>query len=307
MGRLWNDIKGSVSDQNTNNVLSNDQVKEIQQILLMMLNDIDSICRSNNLRYVLIGGSAIGSIRHAGFIPWDDDVDIAMPRADYEKFLEIINDKWKDKYTLTDSIRSNNYGKVIPKLRLNGTVYKTALDINPNDVQMKADIFIIENVSDNAVLSQIQGFMCTSMGFLLSCRRLAANKDYFAGFYKSKDFKLKVFIGKILSFASLNKWANWTERCYALSRNNNSKLVTLPADGLHFFKGIINREGICKVIEGDFEGTKLYLPKEYDYYLRRIYGDYMQIPPEEQRMLSIYSEIDYGKYREYVDNQLKRK
>ena len=304
MGRLWNDIKGSVSEHNEKKVLSMQQVKEIQQILLMMLEDIDSICREYRLTYVLIGGTAIGSIRHKGFIPWDDDVDVAMPRKDYEKFVRIINEEWKEKYYLTDSIRNNNYGKVIPKLRLKGTIYKTVLDINPEDVQMKADIFIIENVCDNIILCQIQGFICTSMGFLLSCRRLSENKEYFSNFYKGKDFAVKTFIGKLISFISLEKWANWTERCYSLCKNEKSKFVTLPSDGLHFFKGKIRREVICKVIEGDFEGKKLYLPKEYDFYLKRIYGDYMEIPPEDKRMLSIYSEISYGKYKDYVEEKM---
>lgn len=304
MGRLWNDIKGSVCDQATSKVLSPVQVKEIQQILLIILKDINDICRCNNLCYVLIGGSAIGSIRHHGFIPWDDDIDIAMPRKDYEKFVKIINNEWRHKYTLTDSIRSNNYGKVIPKLRLNGTVYKTVLDINSEDVQIKSDIFIIENVYDNKLFRWCQGLICTFMGFCLSCRRLAANKKYFANYYKGKDFAIKTFIGTILSFTSLNKWAHWTECCYSMCKNNNSKYVTLPSDGLHFFKGIIKREVICETIESDFEKERFFLPKQYDYYLRRIYGDYMQIPPEDKRMLSIYSKIDYGKYKKYVDENL---
>lgn len=299
MGRLWNDIKGSVKDQGSGKVLTMDQVKEIQQVLLMMLQDIDRICRDNGLRYVLIGGSAIGSIRHRGFIPWDDDADIAMPRADYEKFAKIVNLEWGKKYTLTDAIRKNNYGKVIPKLRLNGTVYKTVLDIDPADIQMKTDIFIIENVSDNLFFHGMHGFLCTCMGFLLSCRRLAEKREYFAQFYKGKDFKFKVVTGTLLRFASLVQWAYWTEKCYSMCKNDHSRLVTLPSDGLHFFKGTIRRAVICETVEKEFEGQKLFLPREYDFYLRRIYGDYMQIPPEEKRMLSIYSEIDYGKYNSY--------
>ena len=295
MGRLWNDVKGSIGDSNQN-VLSQTQVKEIQSILLMILKDIKEICEKNNLTFCLIGGSAIGAIRHRGFIPWDDDIDIAMPRKDYEVFRNIINSQYNEKYSMTDSIRKNNYGKVIPKLRLKGTVYRTILDVDNRDCEMKSDIFIIENTNDNKLLRNIHGFFCMAFGYLLSCRRLYDKKEYFSGIYRSKDFKLKTIIGFIISFASLNQWAFWTEKLYSHCKNDNSNLITLPSDGLHYFGGLIPRKTICKTIFVPFEDTTMPIPAEYDFYLKRIYGDYMQIPPVEKRLLSYYVDIDYGKY-----------
>ena len=136
MAILGNAVKGSIVDRENGKVLSQEQIKEIQRVLLMVLEDIDAICREYGLKYSLIGGTAIGCMRHKGFIPWDDDVDIAMTRKDYEIFRVVINNKCSEKYSLTDARRENNYGKNIPKLRLKQTEYSTLLKVNPLDKEI---------------------------------------------------------------------------------------------------------------------------------------------------------------------------
>lgn len=297
MGILGNSVKGNVNDQESGRVLTVDQVKEIQRVLLMVLDDIDRICRENGLEYILIGGTAIGCVRHKGFIPWDDDVDIAMTRDNYEKFLTIVKKEYSDKYLLTDAIRENNYGKNIPKLRLIGTVYKTLLKVDPCDKEITADIFIIENVDNRSLLKYSHGFLCLAMGYLLSCRRLADNEAFFKEIYTERDFKRKAAIGKILSFASLNKWARWNEVVYSMCKNNKTKSVTVPTDRRHFFGEIFPREIMCETIDAEFEGRMYKIPKAYDYYLKDRYGDYMKVPPKEKQVLSMYSQLDFGPYK----------
>jgi len=298
MAILGNTVKGNVTDQGSGKVLTEEQVRQIQRVLLMMLEDIDETCRENDLDYILIGGTAIGCVRHKGFIPWDDDVDIAMTRANYEKFLRAVKKKYPDKYHLTDAIRENNYGKNIPKLRLNGTVYKTLLKVNPNDREITADIFIIENVEDNTILKNIHGIICLAFGYFLSCRRLADKEIYFREIYKERDFKRKVFLGKVLSFASLDKWAKWNEEVYSWCRNDNSRYVSVPTDRRHFLGEIFPREIMCETIDAEYEGKKFKIPRAYDYYLSHRYGNYMEIPPKEKQVLSVYSELSFGSYKD---------
>lgn len=302
MGILGNAVKGNVTDRETGRVLSMEQVKEIQRVLLMVLEDIDGLCRESGLTYTLIGGTAIGCIRHKGFIPWDDDVDIAMPRKDYEKLIQIIKVKYPDKYTLTDAIRENNYGKNIPKLRLNGTVYKTLLKVEPADQEITADIFIIENVENTKIGRYIHGILCLLMGYLLSCRRFAAKEEFFRSIYNGKDFKRKVIIGKLLSFASLDKWAHWNESVYSLCKNDKSRDVSVPTDRRHFLGEIFPREIMCETIDADYEGRKFRIPKEYDYYLSERYGKYMEVPPVEKQVLSVYSSLDFGPYTNLAED-----
>lgn len=241
MAILGNAVKGSIVDRENGKVLSQEQIKEIQRVLLMVLEDIDAICREYGLKYSLIGGTAIGCMRHKGFIPWDDDVDIAMTRKDYEIFRVVINNKCSEKYSLTDARRENNYGKNIPKLRLKQTEYSTLLKVNPLDKEITTDIFIIENVDELKIVKGIHGVLCLIMGYLLACRRIAEYKETFCEVYKEKDFKIKLFIGKIISFISLDKWAHLTENVYSFCKNDKSKYVSVPTDRRHFFGEIFPR------------------------------------------------------------------
>lgn len=298
MAILGNAVKGNVTDQGSGKVLTMEQVLQIQRVLLMMLEDIDETCRENGLEYILIGGTAIGCVRHKGFIPWDDDVDIAMTRSDYEKFRTAVGKKYPDKYRLTDAIRKNNYGKNIPKLRLNGTIYKTLLKVDPDDKEITADIFIIENVENNPFLKQMHGIFCLAFGYFLSCRRLADREAYFSEIYKEKDFKRKVAVGKVLSFASLDQWARWNEKVYSWCRDDYSKFVTVPTDRRHFLGEIFPREIMCETMDAEYEGRQFKIPKAYDYYLSQRYGKYMVIPPKEKQVLSVYSRLDFGPYKD---------
>lgn len=288
--------KGAGNKDSRLQTIDDSQLGNLHDVLFEILTDIDDICRENNLRYILIGGTAIGALRHSGFIPWDDDIDIAMPRKDYNVFYEIIQKKYSQKYRLTDGIHGTNYGKVIPKLRLKGTVYRTFLDIDPEDVEINADVFIIENTCDNYIMRQLQGIISMGFGFALACRRIYEHKKFFSSVSGGIAFQVKSVLGFLLSFASLTKWAEWTEKWYAVCKNDGSRLISIPSDGPHFFKGLRKREDVCTCIEKDFEGRKLYLPKEYDAYLKSIYRDYMAVPPEDKRVRSFYSEIDFGKY-----------
>lgn len=295
--RLHDLGKGAAEGAKNLKTLNDEQLTDLHRVLNMIISDVDEICRKYGLTYILIGGTAIGALRHDGFIPWDDDIDIAMPRKDYNKFYKIINTKYKKKYRLTDAIHANNYGKVIPKLRLRGTVYKTFLDIDPTDVEINADVFVIENTANNYIFRKIQGVISMAFGFALACRRLYENRSFFSNVSSGFSFKLKSAIGWMLSFASLLKWAQWTEKWYAICKNNNSKLISVPSDGPHFFRGLREREKLCTVVEKNFEGRNVYLPSGYDEYLKSIYKEYMSIPPVEKRVRSFYSEIDFGKYK----------
>ncbi|MDE6501604.1 MAG: LicD family protein [Ruminococcus sp.] len=295
--RLHSLGKGNQNGNKNLKVIDDKQLENLHDVLYMIIKDVDTICRKNNLKYIVIGGTAIGALRHNGFIPWDDDIDIAMSRKDYNKFYKIINKKYSRKYCLTDAIHGNNYGKVIPKLRLKGTVYRTFLDIDPKDVEINADIFIIENTYNNYILRQIQGVVSMALGFALACRRVYEHKKFFDSISDSISFKIKSLIGFMLSFASLSKWAEWTEKWHAVCKDHNSDFISVPSDGPHFFRGLRRRENLCNVIEKDFEDMKVYLPQGYDEYLRSIYNDYMAMPSENKRVRSFCSNIDFGKYK----------
>ncbi len=277
-------------------ILSEEQLKKLQKLLLSILEDIDYICDKYNLKYILIGGSAIGAMRHKGFIPWDDDIDIAITRKDYNELVKIIRTEYSNKYSIFDANDDKNYGRIIPKIRLKGTTYRTILEPDLEDCGIRIDIFLIENVFNNFLLRNIQGIGCLFFGFALSCRRLYSHKNEFKNIVSGVSFKIKKFLGFIFSFASLETWARWTNKWYSICKKDDSKYVSVPTDGAHFFGELTNRTNLCDRKEIIFEGKKRYVPSSVDSYLTRIYGNYMKIPPIEKQLRSKYLEYNLGKY-----------
>lgn len=294
--RLHDVSKGAGGDNIS--VLSETELKKLQKILLMILDDMNSICQENKLNFILIGGSAIGAMRHKGFIPWDDDVDIAMTRHDYEKLAQLIREKYSDKYTVSDAKDQVNYGRIIPKIRLKNTAYRTVLEKDLEDCGIRLDIFIIENVYGNVIARNLQGVVSLFFGFALSCRRLYNGRKEFSKLSNSMSFKGKMIFGFLFSFASLETWARWTDYWYSICKNDFSKWVSVPTDGAHFFGELTKRENLCNHKQVEFEGRQFYVPASVDAYLTRIYGNYMQIPPEDKRVRSCYLEYDLGMYDE---------
>lgn len=289
--RLHDISKGSEKD-----IISDEQLEQLHKVLLMILDDLLMIAEQHGLKIILIGGTAIGALRHKGFIPWDDDIDIAMTRADYEKLAEVIRTEYSDKYSVSDARDEENYGRIIPKIRLKGTAYRTVLERDLEDVGIRVDIFLIENVYNNPVLARLQGTMDMFMGFALSCRRLYKGRRQFRGIAKGASFKAKCALGFLFSGASIEKWARWTDHWYSICRDDHSAFVSVPTDGGHFFKELTERENLCEICEAEFEGRKVFIPSNYDAYLTRIYGDYMKIPPKEKQLRSCVLEYSLGKY-----------
>ena len=147
------------------------------------------------------------------------------------------------------------------------------------------------------IVKGIHGVLCLIMGYLLACRRIAEYKETFCEVYKEKDFKIKLFIGKIISFISLDKWAHLTENVYSFCKNDKSKYVSVPTDRRHFFGEIFPRNIMCEVNDAQFEGKKLMIMKKIDYYLTNRYGDYMKIPPVEEQVMSVFTKLDLGPYK----------
>ncbi len=275
-------------------VLSDAELEGLHRVLLEILDDVIRVCQDHDLHFILIGGSAIGALRSGGIIPWDDDIDIAMPRKDFEIFCRAIRRDWAGKYTMLHPQDSDNFGRVIPKIRLKGTEYRTVLEQDLDDCGIFIDIYTIENLPDNAIARTFQGAMAMAMGFALSCRRLYRGRKWFRQFDGGISFRIKCALGFCLSFASYERWARWTDHWHSRCKNEQSKFVSIPADCRHYFGELQPRDRLCKTRPVEFDGRTCYVPQEVDAYLREIYGDYMQIPPVEKQERNCYLTYDLG-------------
>ena len=275
-------------------VLTEEQLKDLHKVLLEILDDILAICKENGLTFILIGGSAIGALRAGGIIPWDDDIDIAMPRRDFERFCAIVRERHGEKYSMLHPQDKDNYGRIIPKIRLRGTEYRTILEQDLDDCGVFIDIYTIENVPDNAAARTIQGLMAMGLGFALACRRLWQGRKWYSRLTGGLSFRVKCAIGFCLSFASYETWARWTDRWHSRCKDENSKYVSIPADCRHYFGEMNLRSVLCQTKDVTLEGRVCQVPEQADAYLRAIYGDYMTIPPLEKQERNCYLAYDLG-------------
>ena len=237
------------------------ELRNLQYKMLEEIKLIDKICKENNITYFLTGGSALGAVRHNGFIPWDDDMDIALLKKDYKKLCKILLNLDSDKYVLQCHKTDINYISDISKLREKEGIL---LGSNPQRARLYKykgvciDIFCIERSS----------YICCYLTHLL--RRCLLNKQYLI---KNKNIRrvsisicyaLYRFTKLILSF--LNIFAKRDEIHYSPGQGAES----------HYMRLI----DIYPVKYMEFENYYLPIPNNYDSFLRRIFGDYMKLPQD---------------------------
>lgn len=258
-------------------IVEGEELKKLQQLLLDIYLDIQSFCINHGITCMLLGGSALGSVRHKGFIPWDDDMDIGMTRSDFEKFKILFKDNLGKKYILNcpnyEGVPTNRFPKVLKK----GTKFVESGDIDDDRACVKIDIFILENIPNCYLLRLIKGLCCTFLmyagGHVLSYEQKK---------YRKEKLGKREIIGKLFSFISSKKWFDLFDKTCRCN-NENSRLMGFPSGRKHYFGEILNRGVFLPVSEGVFEGYKIFLPCNVSCYLNNLYGNYMTIPSEDKR------------------------
>lgn len=269
-------------------MLSQKEVREVQQILLQMMDDIHNVCEEHHLHYVISGGCALGAIRHGGFIPWDDDMDICMPRRDYDRFRQCFVEHFPDKYYVQEVRACKGYDLNFMKVRLKGTDFCEFLDPEPEKAGIFIDIFSVENAADNRILRTIQWLLSDGMQFICSCLRIRRKRQRLlemAGDDKGavRAIRIKSVLAIPFRLIPFRRWLLWTDRILGMNKNEHTKYVSIPAGGKHFKGELYPRDWIFPEEEIEFEDRKYYAMARIECYLQQMYGDYMKIPPEEER------------------------
>ncbi len=246
----------------------------IKKIELEILLNVTSFCEKNNLGYYLCYGTLLGAVRHNGFIPWDDDIDISMPRSDYEKFLSIYSD---ENYELFHWKRSNKCLCTFAKVFDNRTVliengdygelYGVNIDIFPDDGVPDTKRKIKKHVSK---MKFLWGLVVCGTIKDISLRKPTKKLAIWLGRAFFKVIPIKHYItGRVIENA---KKYQYDTSEYA------GHLVWGYGE-----REIVRRSWISEYTKVEFEGYSLNAPKHYDEYLTQIYGDYMTPPPMEKR------------------------
>ncbi|MCH5169776.1 MAG: LicD family protein [Oscillospiraceae bacterium] len=278
--------------------ITEEQTAKLQKVLLQMMKDIHFVCEKHSLTYFLGGGSCLGAVRHKGFIPWDDDIDVIMPREDYDRFPALLNAEFPEKYFYEEIRINEKYDANFMKIRLKGSVCREIFESDPENAGIFIDINPLENVYDNSFLRKLHGYTCELLLLICSCVRLKNNAPLIRPFITDKKqiavIERKLRLAKLLSFFSLRKWLLITEKRMSSCKNINSSFVSIPTGRKHYFGEMQPRETFEKAVLTDFEDTEFYIMCGYESYLTGLFGeDYMTPPPESSRERHAVTELKF--------------
>ena len=251
------------------------RIEQVQAANLEVLKEVDRICRKHGIQYLLDAGTLIGAVRHHGFIPWDDDVDIAFLRQDYEKFIKVAKKElpkglhlWFPSdlaekeafYDFTPKIIYENSRKRLPNK--DTAYYKEELN------HICVDLFILDEISENPFARKIGIlFINVIYGMAMGHRRKLDFSKY--SFLQKLQVGLLAGLGSSIDMKTLIKW----ERKAALRQTKGkSRLLYYSNYQPDYVHMIIPKEGSKKVLEVPFEGLMVMIPKGYDKVLKVVYG-----------------------------------
>lgn len=272
--------------------ITDDERQTLQNVLLGMYIDIMKACRVIGIDCTLVGGSALGAVRHNGFIPWDDDLDIGMTRDEWEIFKRNFQQQLGDKYILEAPNYENKDSKqLLSKIYYRGTEYVMLEEMNfPYNNCIFIDVFIIDNVSDNIVVRKFDTLVANLMRVAsitsqeyrypnpLLKRVMTSTPSTFIYYY------IRQALGFLFSMISHKTWCSWFDNFVSRHKSNQtSKYVTVPT-GLKRYGGeMMEREVFFPYSKGMFDGQNVNLPNKTHDYLTIIYGNYTELPPEGKR------------------------
>lgn len=262
--------------------LSEQELRAVQLIEVEMLQEIDRICKKCNITYCISAGTQLGAVRHGGFIPWDDDADIAFLRPEYEKFREACEKELdKERFYFQDYRNTPGYRWGYGKLRRKGTEFvRLYQEHMPYEQGIFVDIMPYDNVPDAYLSRKLHNFQC-----------FVYRKCFWAPLGKMQAKGLEKLAYQILSKIPENKlygsFGKFTERCNK-KETKRIRIFSFPVPGT---ENGYWRSCFQELVPVMFEQIELVGMKDYDTYLSYKYGAYMILPPMEKRKVHPVSRL----------------
>lgn len=263
--------------------LDNKTLRQLQMIQLEMLEEVDRICKKCGIKYNIIAGTLLGAVRHGGYIPWDDDADVALLRPEYEKFRKACKTELdKTRFVFQDHRNTKGYRWGYGKIRRKNTLFLREFQEHmPYFQGVFIDVFPLDNVPDNYMLRSVHNFLCFGVRkFLWSEVGQYADKSII----KRKVYSL---MAKVPAKAVFDFYAFLmvTGNC---KRTDWVRILTFPTPNSEYG---YKRKWYESSVDTVFEGKVFSGIKNYDEYLSFKFGDYMELPPEEKRKVHPVSKI----------------
>lgn len=259
-------------------------IRDVQLVELEILLKFDRICRKHNLQYQLFAGTLLGAIRHKGFIPWDDDIDVCMLRKDYDKFIGVCNeDLDKKKYFLQTCFSDPRAIVQFAKLRKNNTTFINKIDNDKSThTGIYIDIFPLDNVKPGTMAGIFQLFL---FKFLYALTTSTVRERVLRAHNKITVITryLMYLVMKIIPKRCVDKAI---QKVMVMFKGDDTKYVCHLTNGItreRFNRYLRESSKFYDIVEWEFEGYLFPVPANYHDVLTRNFGDYMTLPPEDKR------------------------
>lgn len=260
------------------------KIEEIQKKILEIFIEIDKVSVANNLRYYAIGGTCLGAVRHHGFIPWDDDLDIAMPREDYERLKKIVQEQFPPHLKLIDVNQGEHYHCMFMKIHNINTTFieKGMSEYSDRYSGIFVDIMPLDGIPNETWRRKIYFFRLLQLGRLDWYRKYGYNRKLNEGKSKKRilieqiicffimRYPIHYFYMKYMKLQKKYDYNTSKSLCYTWSRRAS--------------KVIFPKEDFDDYILLPFENVQMRCPVGYDNFLKTLFGDYMKLPPKDKQI-----------------------
>lgn len=271
------------------------KMKKLWALQIDLMKQIEAICKAHDLKCFLIGGGCIGAIRHKGFIPWDDDIDVALKRADYNIFIEKAQQELKPPYFLQTPLTDPSSYKPFIIMRNSGGTCISSHDRKRDcNNGILIHVFPLDGYENNAECNLFRKICNIKNAIAVRCQG-----SYSVDRLRAKHILVRIAGKIVFPLGTAHYYRRFNLKCTKLSKKYTKKI---GVQYTHYSKKCFpwNTEWFDSAIDVPFEYTTLPVPSGYHEILSRQFGDYMQFPPEEERankhMFEIEPDIPYKEY-----------
>lgn len=257
-----------------------EELRKLHAHLLSALLEVDRICRAHGIKYFITGGTMLGAVRHKGFIPWDDDLDVGLRRDEYEKFLSAAKDELDDGFFLQTNRTDPEYSLPYCKLRVNGTKFMNVGDRRQN---IHHGAFIDVFPMDAAPAGKLARLAHGNTVYFLKMALLARSRFDPQGTVSGSRMPLFKALRLLLRPFRLGTLMRWTERAMRMFGGRRTGWAVNLCGTYGYKREVVPVAFLEEYVLVPFEGHEVYTMKNWDAYLTQIYGNYMQPPPEDKR------------------------